>query len=92
MPALAGLLLSMAVMNGRGAGRSRQAWAKTNAALSAIEAQRKARASLVDLAALKAERSLAARSRRIETEAAAIRTAAANRRLRRHLVRRTFDS
>ncbi len=55
---------------------------KTNAALSAMEGQRRARAGLVDerkreagtLAALQAERaSLAARGRQIETEAAPIR-------------------
>jgi hypothetical protein len=55
---------------------------KTNAALSAIEEQRKARASLVDernheagtLAALKAEPAgVAAKGRRVETEAAPIR-------------------
>jgi hypothetical protein len=55
---------------------------RTNAALSAIEGQKKARASLVDernreagtLAALKAERaSLSARGKQIETEAAPIR-------------------
>ena len=55
---------------------------RTNTALSAMEGQRRARAGLVDernrkagtLAALKAERaSLAAQSRRIETEAAPIR-------------------
>jgi hypothetical protein len=55
---------------------------RTNTALSAIEAQRKARAGLVDerrreataLADLKAERAaLAAKGRRIETEAAPIR-------------------
>jgi len=55
---------------------------RTNAALSAMEAQRKARGALVDernreagtLAALKAERaSVAANGRRIETEAAPIR-------------------
>ena len=55
---------------------------KTNTALSAMEAQRRVRASLVDernreagtLAALKAERaSVAAKGRQIETEAAPIR-------------------
>src|SRR5260370_6481944 len=56
---------------------------KTNTALSAIDGQRKARAALVDdrnreagalLASLKAERaSVAAQSRRMETEAAPIR-------------------
>jgi hypothetical protein len=55
---------------------------KTNAALSAIEGQRKARAGLVDerkreagaLAALQVERaSVAAKGRQIETEAAPIR-------------------
>jgi len=55
---------------------------KTNTALSAMEAQRRVRASLVDernreagtLTALKAERaSVAAKGRQIETEAAPIR-------------------